>query len=173
MFEKFRSAIIGISLIVIMVGIGAYLMVQMGSGDKLFGGKDGSLPPVEFSALDRAFGEDSFLLCDEDMCPNAATDGPAPQFEVNAQTLRLAIVDYADNMPTINTFRFDPMNNQFDFTERLPGESLPSVVTVRIYDVNGYASKLAVYSRTPVGNTTARDHEERITRWLRMIEQRL
>jgi len=173
MFEKVRSAIIGISLIVVMVGIGAYVMVQMGSGESLFGGRGGSLPPVEFKALERPYDEASFLLCDKEMCANAATDGPAPRFEVDAQTLRLALIDFADNMPTVNTFRFDPVANQFDFTERLPGESLPSVITVRIIDVDGYSSKVAVYSRTPVGDSNAASHEERVTRWLRMIESRL
>ncbi|WP_262691953.1 hypothetical protein [Kordiimonas aestuarii] len=173
MFEKFRSAALALSVFVILLGIGAYVMVQMGGGDKLFGGKDGSLPPVDFGTLDRSFDDPSFLLCAKDVCPNADVDGPAPRFEVDAQALRLAIVDFADNMPTVSTFRFDPMNNQFDFTERLPGESLPSVITVRITDVDGYTSTLAIYSRTPVGNSSAADHEKRVTRWLRMIETRL
>ncbi|WP_417451870.1 hypothetical protein [Kordiimonas sp.] len=173
MFEKFRSAAIGVSVFVILLGIGAYMMVQMGGGDKLFGGKGGSLPPVDFATLERSFDEPSFLLCDRDICPNAEVDGPAPRFEAKAQTLRLAIVDFADNMPTVRTFRFDPANNQFDFTERLPGESLPSVITVQIRDIDGYSSALMVYSRTPVGDSAAEEHEERVTRWLRMIESRL
>ena len=106
MFEKFRSAAIALSVFVVLLGIGAYVMVQMGGGDKLFGGKEGSLPPVDFGVLDRSFDDPSYLLCAKNMCPNADVDGPAPRFDVPAQKLRLAIVDFADNMPTVNTFRF-------------------------------------------------------------------
>ncbi|WP_417464382.1 hypothetical protein [Kordiimonas sp.] len=173
MFEKFRSAAIGLSVLVILAGVGLYILVQTGGGDKLFGGKEGTLPPVDFATLSRAFDDPSYLLCDKELCKNAEVDGPAPQFEVDAQTLRLAIADYTDNMPTVRTFRFDPMANQFDFTERLPGESLPSVVTVRIIDKGNYASELVIFSRTPVGDSKAQHHEERVTRWIRMISSRL
>ncbi|WP_417459854.1 hypothetical protein [Kordiimonas sp.] len=173
MFEKFRSAAIGLSVLVILAGVGLYILVQTGGGDKIFGGKEGTLPPVDFHALNRAFDDPSYLLCSKDLCANAEVDGPAPRFEVDAQTLRLALADYTDNMPTVRTFRFDPMANQFDFTERLPGESLPSVVTVRIIDKGNYASEMVIYSRTPVGDSNAEDHEERVTRWIRMISSRL
>lgn len=173
MFEKFRSAAIGLSVLVILAGVGLYILVQTGGGDKIFGGKEGTLPPVDFSTLDRAFDDPSYLLCGKDLCPNAEVDGPAPSFEVNAQTLRLALADYTDNMPTVRTFRFDPMTNQFDFTERLPGESLPSVMTIRIIDKGNYASEMVMFSRKPVGESEAADHEERVTRWVRMITSRL
>ena len=172
MFEKFRAAALGLSVIVILGGILAYIMVQSGGG-KILGDPGGNLPPVAFETLERSFDAPSFLLCSKSLCKVAEADGPSQRFEVSAQKLRLAIVDFADNMPMIRTFRFDPVQNQFDFTERLPGETLPSVVTVRILETNPYSSELVIYSRTPLGQSNHEDHEERVARWLRLIESRL
>ncbi len=172
MFEKFRAAALGLSVLVILGGILAYIMVQSGGG-KILGDRGGNLPPVAFETLERSFDASSFLLCAKTLCLAAEVDGPAQRFEVDVQTLRLAIVDYADNMPTVRTFRFDPVLNQFDFTERLPGETLPAVITVRILDIDPYASELVIYSRTPLGDSSHEDHEERVARWLRLIRSRL
>ncbi|NVJ69740.1 MAG: hypothetical protein HWE08_05265 [Alphaproteobacteria bacterium] len=173
MLEKFRSLAIGLCLLAIAAGLAAYFMVQMGSGEKLFGGGSGTLPPVEFESLTYDGTEPGYLLCPDDLCTTATANGPAPRFEVNARTLRLALADYTDNMPTIRTFRFDPAANQFDFTERLPGESFPAVLTVRILDKGPYASELVIYSRKPVGDNEPGEHEKRVNRWINLLTSRL
>lgn len=173
MLEKFRSLAIGLCLIVIIFGLGAYVMVQTGGGEKLFGGSSGELPPVEFETLAYQGDEAGYLLCPDDLCQAANANGPAISFPVDAQKLRLAIADFSDNMPTIKLFRFDPAANQFDFTERLPGESLPAVLTVRVLPGDNYSSALAIYSRKPVGESEEGEHEKRVSRWVRLLNSRL
>lgn len=173
MLEKFRSLAIGLCLIVILFGLGAYFMVQMGGGENIFGGKSGDLPPVEFETLAFEAYEPGYLLCSKELCPKAIANGPTPRFPISAQQLRLAVVDYADEMPTVRTFRFDPVKNQFDFTDRLPGEAMPTVITIRILELNAYESALAIYSYKPVGDSTPADHEKLVNRWLSVLTSRL
>ncbi|NVJ99465.1 MAG: hypothetical protein HWE25_15035 [Alphaproteobacteria bacterium] len=169
MLEKFRSLAIGLCLIVILAGLGAYFMVQLGGGENIFGGKSGDLPPVEFETLTFESGDAGYLLCSQETCPAAIANGPSARFPVSAQKLRLAVADYADAMPTARTFRFDPIQNQFDFTERQPGQALPTVVTVKIQELNAYESALAIYSRKPVGDDSAEDNEKLVNRWISVL----
>ncbi|SDD82251.1 MULTISPECIES: hypothetical protein [Kordiimonas] len=173
MLEKFRSLAIGLCLFVIVIGLAVYFMVQIGGGDSLFGDESGTLETVEFETLPFDGDETGYLLCPGTLCKAATTNGPAARFEVDAGTLRLALADYVDNMPTIRTYSFDPVNNQFDFLERLPGESIPAVLTVRILDIDGYSSSLVIYSRKPIGDSKPGEHEKRVTRWLTILTSRL
>lgn len=173
MLERFRSAAIGLCLLVILGGLVAYFIVQSGGGEKLFGGGDGSLPPTDFTVLAEDGTTGAYLLCPQDLCQSSLANGPAPQFPVSAAILRQTIADYADNMPTIRTFRFDPVSSQFDFTERLPGESLPAVITVKVLPDSNYSSRLVIYSRKPLGENRDGEHQERVERWLRVIGDRL
>ncbi|TNE62266.1 MAG: hypothetical protein EP335_13285 [Alphaproteobacteria bacterium] len=173
MLEKFRSLAMGASLIVVLLGLAAFFLVQIGGGDKLFGGGDGSLEPVNFETLAYSPSDTGYLLCSPDLCQKAEADGNSELFNIDAQKLRTVVADYADHMPTVNTFRFDLITNQFDFTERLPGESYPSVVSVRITETTPLSSALAIYSYQPVGKSTSADHQERVERWIRLIRTRL
>lgn len=173
MLERFRSAAIGLCLLVILGGLMAYFIVQSGGGEKLFGGGDGTLPPTDFTVLAEDGTSGAYLLCPEDLCTNALTNGPAAQFPVSAATLRQTVADYADSMPTIRTYRFDPISGQFDFTERLPGQSLPAVITVKVLPDSNYSSRLVIYSRKPLGDNQDGEHQERVERWLRIISDRL
>ncbi|MFC4348936.1 hypothetical protein ACFO5Q_13870 [Kordiimonas lipolytica] len=173
MLEKFRSLAIGLCLFVIVIGLAVYFLVQIGGGDSIFGDESGTLETVEFETL--AFeGDDSgYLLCPATLCEAAITNGPAARFEVDARTLRLALADYVDGMPTIRTYGFDPVNNQFDFLERLPGESIPAVLTVRVIEIDNYTSALAIYSRKPIGDSKPGEHEKRVNRWLTILSSQL
>jgi hypothetical protein len=76
-------------------------------------------------------------------------------------------------MPTIRTYRFDPASGQFDFTERLPGEAIPAVITIKVMPVTDYSSQLVIYSRKPVGDSGPTEHQDRVDRWLRILGDRL
>ncbi len=173
MFDKIRSLLLGLSLITVAGLLALYLYVQMGKGEAIFGGGEGTLPPTNFAELTHPNGVDGYLLCSEDLCTKAEPDGPSPVFEVDATTLRQAIVDFTEDMPTIRTHRFDIRNSQFDFLERLPGEHLPTVISVRILSDTAYTSKLAIYCTKPIGDIGKEGHGDRIDRWLRLINSRL
>lgn len=169
MLDRFRSIVVGLSLIVIVALVSLYLVVQIGGGEDIFGESEGSLPPVDFGQLAYSADDNGYLLCPPDACGNAVADGVPPLFSVDAGRLRQLLVDFADSNPTVNTFRFDLRANQFDFTEKMPGQPFPAVVTIKIIEVDAYSSTAAIYSRQPVGSSDKADHMERVTRWLRVI----
>lgn len=169
MLDRFRSLAVGLSLIVLVGLLGLYFIVQMGGGEDIFGGREGNLPPVDFGQLDYSPEDNGYLLCPPEACGSAVADGVSPEFPVDAGQLRQLLADFADSNPTIDTFRFDLSANQFDFTERLPGQTFPAVVTIKVIAVDTYSSTIAVYSRQPVGSSAKSDHSDRVTRWLRVL----
>ncbi len=173
MLTKIRSLLLGLSLITVAGLLALYLYVQMGKGEAIFGGSDGTLPPTDFASLIHPSGDNGYLLCPTELCRNAEADGPAPLFEVGATILRQAIVDFTDDMPTIRTHRFDIRTSQFDFLERLPGEHLPTVISIRVLPDTAYTSRLAIYCTKPIGDIGRESHSERVERWVRLIGSRL
>lgn len=169
MLDKFRSFIIGLSLLVVLALVGLYFIVVIGSGEDVFGDKDGSLPKVDFGTLIYNADQNGYLACSPDYCPNAVADSPAALFEMSAPTLRQFMVDFADAQPMVDIFRFDLPTNQFDFTERLPGQTFPAVVTVKIIGTDPYSSTALLYSRQPVGDSEKSDHADRVARWQLML----
>lgn len=169
MLNKIRSLLLGLSLITIAGLLALYLYVQMGKGEAIFGGGEGTLPPTDFTALAHPNEYEGYLLCDESLCTGSQADGPAATFPVNSTALRQALVDFSDGMPTIRTHRFDIRNNQFDFLERFPGDPMPTVVSVRIIPDTAYNSKIALYIFKPIGDIGKESHPERADRWIRQI----
>lgn len=169
MLDRFRSLIIGLSLIVIVGLLALYFIVQIGGGEDVFGGKEGSLPPVNFATLEYEPEDNGYLLCAPGACGVATADSVSPTFGVDAGQLRQIFVDFADSNPTIQTFRFNLVENQFDFTERLPGNTFPAVITVKIQPIDAYSSTMSLYSRQPVGDSDKSDHADRASRWLRVL----
>lgn len=169
MLDKFRSFIIGLSLLVVLALVALYFIVVIGSGEDVFGDKDGTLPKVNFETLAYNPDQNGYLACGPDYCPNAVADSPAAVFEMGAPALRQFLVDFADAQPMVDVFRFDLPSNQFDFTERLPGQTFPAVVTVKIIGLDPYSSTALFYSRQPVGDSEKSDHVDRVTRWQLML----
>ena len=169
MLDRFRSLAVGLSLIVLVGLLGLYFIVQLGGGEDVFGGSEGNLPPVDFTSLDYSPEDNGYLLCPPEACGAAIADRVSPVFPVDAGQLRQVFADFADSNPTISTFRFDLVSNQFDFTERLPGQTFPAVVTVKIIRVDAYNATAAIYSRQPVGSSVKEDHIDRVDRWLRVL----
>lgn len=169
MLDRFRSIVVGLSVIVLVALVSLYLVVQIGGGEDIFGQSEGTLAPVDFEQLRYNADDTGYLLCSVDMCGQAVPDGPSPLFDVGPNRLRQIFIDFADTNPTVDTFRFDLRSNQFDFTEKMPGQPFPAVVTVKIIAVDDYSSTAAIYSRQPVGNSDKSEHMERVTRWLRVL----
>lgn len=169
MIEKFRSIVVGLSMIVLLGLVGLYLYVQVGGGEDVFGEGGGQLPAVNFKTLAYSGDSTGYLMCSIDLCENAISDAPSPIFQMDASRLRQLFIDFSDSNPVVKTFRFDLTTNQFDFTERLPGETFPAVVTVKIMPVDAYTSTAAIYSWQPVGDSARQDHADRVARWLRIL----
>ena len=173
MLEKIRSILVGLSLIVIASLLGLYLYVQMGKGEAIFGSKDSSLPPTNFEELTLNEPGSGYLLCPKSLCAKATTDGPAPVFSVSALELRAFIANYRDSLPTVTTHHINMRTSQFDFLERLPGQHLPALVSLRIIPGTQYNSQLAIFSNVPLGNAGDETDQERVERWVRQITRYL
>ncbi|MBL4838041.1 MAG: hypothetical protein JKY34_10730 [Kordiimonadaceae bacterium] len=169
MLEKIRSILVGLSLIVIAGLLGLYMYVQMGKGSDIFGSQAGALPATNFDTLAHPSSDTGFLLCPDDLCVAAETDGPAATFNVNATALRQALFDFRDSLPTVRNHHVNIRLNQFGFLERLPGEHLPALVSIRILPDTNYTSKIAIYSIMPLGDAGRETDQERVERWVRQI----
>ena len=173
MIEKLRSYLLMLSFIVIMGGLMLYMYVlASGDGGSLFGDGEGTLQPTNFETLAYNIGDNGYLLCDADLCANASADGSAEIFTISASQLVQLVADHSDVTPTVDTHNFDFRKNQFDFLERLPGETFPTVITVRVLPVNAFSSKMAIYSHKPVGSNSRETNQERTERWVSLLQER-
>ncbi|MCK0069105.1 MULTISPECIES: hypothetical protein [Kordiimonas] len=170
MLDKIRSALIGVSLFVILALGGLYMYVQIKGGDGLLGNEEGSLEPTNFSTLSHTTSDDGFLLCSPDICPNAEIDEIPETFQLSAAKLRQLVADFTDNYSNINTLSFNFAANQFEFTEKLPGKPFPTVVSVKIIEVTPYSSQLVIYAYRPVGDTSKAQNRETVERWLSLMQ---
>jgi len=171
MLNKVRTVLVGLSLFVLVGLLGMYLYVQMGRGDELFGDGKGALQPTSFETLVYPADQPGHLLCPATLCVKAEVDGIASDINMSTTQLRQKIADFADSMPTIRIHQFDIRKNQFEFLERMPGQHLPAVVSIRILPGTQYTSKVAIYSYQPLGDSTEEDHRERVERWLNHVSK--
>jgi len=173
MIEKIRSYLLTISFIVIAGGLMLYMYIlASGDGSSLFGDKEGTLQATNFEALVYQSDDKGHLRCDADMCTKANADAGAEIFNVGAGKLRQIVADHSDDAPLVETYNFDFRKNQFDFLERLPGETFPTVISVRISPVNAFSSKMALYVYKPVGSNSRETMEEKAERWISLLQQR-
>ncbi|GHF17007.1 hypothetical protein GCM10017044_09200 [Kordiimonas sediminis] len=170
MLEKFRSIVIGASVLVVVAGIGFYLFISMGGGSGLVGTEEGNFPSTDFQHLNYSPADTGFLLCDPLECPVAEADGASPVFPVSAQKLRLALLDFTDSQRTIQSRTIDIFNNKFEFTERDPGKQFPAIVSVQILEKGENQSMVLFYSYQPIGDSRSSDHADRSVRWMQMMQ---
>lgn len=166
MIEKLRSYLLIICVVVIALGLGLYVYVLSKGDGEVFGGSSGNLPPTSFETLAYQIGDEGYLLCSPNLCENADADGNSEKFDVDATTLRRIVADFTDADPTIKTQNFDFRISQFEFLERIPGQTFPSVISVRIVPETDYSSRLVFYSFKPVGKSADGEHRDRAARWL-------
>ncbi|MBL4790402.1 MAG: hypothetical protein JKY60_15635 [Kordiimonadaceae bacterium] len=171
MLEKVRSYLMLISFVVIAGLLGFYLYVLAKGDDLPFGSKKGALQPASFETINYKLGDDGFLLCPITLCKIADPDGDAEVFNLTPGKLRQVIADYSDYNPSVTLHNFDFGKNQFDFLERSPGETFPTVIAVRILNVAGtpYSSALAIFVSKPVGSRLKEKHAARADRWLAQL----
>ncbi|PCI62580.1 MAG: hypothetical protein COB37_06715 [Kordiimonadales bacterium] len=171
MLDKVRSYLMVISFVVIAGLLGFYLYVLAKGDDLPFGSKKGDLQPAKFETTEYQFGDEGFLLCPAVLCKSADPDGDAEIFNISASKLRQVIADYSDHNPSVELHNFDFGKNQFEFLERSPGETFPTVVSIRVLqDANlPNSSAVAVFIKKPVGSRIKEKHAARADRWLAQL----
>jgi hypothetical protein len=170
MLDKIRSYLLVLCVIVIAVGLMAYVYVLSKGDGELFGGGSGNLPPTDFETLSYSIEDTGYLMCSTSTCSAADSDENSARFEVDAVTLRQLVADFTDADANIRTKNFDFRKSQFEFLERLPGQPFPSVISVRIVAVDTYTSELVLYSFKPVGKSMDGEHTERAARWISSLQ---
>jgi len=172
MLEKIRSYLLMISFLVIAGGLMLYMYVLAKGDSGILGGKEGTLQPTDFASLSYSVGDTGYLMCSTPLCSVADPDANEELFNLDAGRLRQLVADYADSLPTVTVHSFDFRLSQFDFIERMPGKTFPTVISVRIIRDTDYSSKLAFYSYKPVGSSTANDHQQNAARWITDLHAR-
>lgn len=171
MLERARTWLIGLSLVIVFAGLG---YVFFGGGETP-GGNAGLLEPTNFQTL--THGPDSeitgFLLCASSLCEKSIIDGPAPTYTTSPSKVMAAIGEYADTIPFIRTHTVDLGQFQLEFLERLPSEISPSVVVVRLTQTSLGQTVVNLYSYKPLGDSERSDHEDRVQRWVKALDDRL
>lgn len=169
MLDKIRSALIGISLFVILALGGLYMYVQIKGGESFFGNNDGTLEATDFQTLVHPNDHNGFLVCSPDICPKAEIDEIPETFQISASKLRQLVADFTDNYSNINTLSFNFGTNQFEFTEKLPGKPFPTVISVKINELTPYSSQLIIYAYKPVGDSSRQQNRETVERWISLL----
>lgn len=173
MIDRIRRYIFWICGGVILFGALGYIFVLTGSGSSFFGDSEGTLKPTDFNSLSFTSSDNGYLLCDQSLCRSAEASAPMANLPANLRSVRLNLADFADDSPTIRFRSFDPVSNQFEFTERSPGRPLPAIISIKLIEGPNQTTNLAIYSYQPIGRSNKDDHKRRIERWLKIIGNRL
>jgi uncharacterized protein (DUF1499 family) len=133
----------------------------------VFGPPD--LGPVNFATLTRRRTPNDALACPEGFCGAAAVDLPSPAFPVPPERLRVIVADVAAAEPGVEQVGRDGLDDRYVVRTRLM--RFPDTVNVRIIDLTGGRSTLALYSRSQIGASDLGANKARIRRWLQRIEE--
>lgn len=171
MLDKIRSALIGVSLFVILALGGLYMYVQVKGGGSFFTSEEGTLEATNFATLIHPNDYEGFLVCTPDICPKAEIDEIPETFQLSPAKLRQLVADFTDSYHNINTLSFNFATNQFEFTEKLPGQPFPTVISVKIVEVTPYSSQLVIYAYKPVGSSSHEKNRNTVERWIGLLQQ--
>lgn len=165
--DTFVYTVITASVVVVLLGIMLIVFRDQLPLEGIFG--SGELPEVDFAALEVIPGEDHFLACPANACPNAVPDQMAEPFRLGVTELRDRLFAFVDRTKSITPQAYDFQNLQFDFAEYAPGRPFPDLVTVKLYDLGENRSAAAIYSRTLQGSDDTGENRKRVARWLRAL----
>ncbi len=130
----------------------------------------GKLEAINFETLEFEPGENHFLACPADYCLAATPDEVTQVYPVTVTTLRNRLLEFVDKLLRVDIKTMDIPNLQFDFLVYQGTNPFPDVVTVKLYDLGGSRSSVAIYSRTLKGENDKGANKARVMRWLRALE---
>ena len=166
--DRFVYGILGLSVLVMLAGV--LLTFNPSLTDKLrgvFGVTE--MGELDFETLVVDSTQDNYLLCPEDICLSATSNEPANVYRIKPSLIRQRLLAYADSRPYIKLRNIDMDLQQFEFTEQSPNMRLPDIITIRIIDIGGDSSMLAIYSRSVLDSGRPGTNEERVCRWLDIL----
>lgn len=166
--DRFVYGILGLSALVMLAGILLTLNPTLSSKLRdAFGITE--MGEIEFESLVVDITQDHYLICPDDICLRATSNELANVYRIKPSLIRQRLLAYADSRPNIKLRNIDMDLQQFEFTEQTPNMRLPGIITIRIIDIGGDSSMLAIYSRSVLDSGRPGTNEERVVRWLEIL----
>lgn len=152
--------------IVVILAVLAAAVVVLGQGGVL----DRMLPPgapapVDFATLTRPGSPNTYLVAPPG-ATRAAPDEAPPTFDVPAAQLGRRLLDAVAREPRVTQVWTSADRREFQFVQRSALMRWPDVVSVKLIDLDGGRSTLAIYSRSVYGYSDLGVNRARVRRWL-------
>lgn len=165
--DTMRLITIIASVVVLVIG---GLLLLPGPGQsirKLFG--PGEISAIDFAELVTTGETDEYLVCPLYLCLSTEPDAEPREFDVQANRLRAILLEYIDHQSSVKMLGFDPVHQQFDFSDQDPTMRLPDIITIKIIELGEQRSTLAIYSRSVSGFTRDGANKRRVDHWMNML----
>jgi len=163
--DHIRNAAIVLSALVAII---AGVVLIIGPDSLPVGDEDSALEAVDFESLRRPAGAEGYLACPPGLCALANPDIASPVLDIPPEQLQNRLLELIDRSPDTSIDHISPQTRQFRFLIRSPESPAPDVVSVKIFALEG-GSGIAIYSRTPVGDSDRQRHAARVTRWVAVL----
>ena len=163
--DKLVYGVLGLSVLIVLLGIVMTFNPETAGALKRFFTNDAG-QPVAFETLVVDATQDHYLSCPEDICLASSPDDTGKVYQIEPGLIRSRLLSYVDSRANIKLRDVNLEIMQFEFTEQSPNMRLPDLITVRIIDIGGGLSMLAIYSRSVLDSGRPGINRERVERWL-------
>ena len=123
---------------------------------------------IDFATLQRSRTANDYLLTTAGLS-SARSDGPAPEFELDADRLIAAFRAMARAQERCQETGFDPALRQAEFVQRSKLFRFPDTISARAVELVPGRTGLALYSRSKYGRRDFGVNRARVERWLGLL----
>jgi uncharacterized protein (DUF1499 family) len=152
--------------IVLLLAVLAAVLVGCSQGglmDRLL--SPGTPDPVDFAALTLPGTPNTYLVAPSG-ATKAAPHEPAPTFGMPAAQLKQRLLAAVAKEPRVEKTWESPDGLALQFVQRSALMRWPDIVSVKLIDLEGGRSTLAIYSRSVYGHSDLGVNKARVRRWL-------
>lgn len=157
----YRSAIL--AALVVMTG-----WFVWGRGD---GAVADAMP--DFATLSLRDQPNEYLMLPSGFVSIAIVHSRSPVFDIPPPALEDVALRIIRSQPRVREIAADTERRQYAFIQRTAWLRFPDTITVRIVEINGARSSLAIYSRSKFGHSDFGANRRRIEAWLAAIRAAL
>ena len=165
---KTASTLLLILAALAAAAVAAFLLAGPARVWRVFGDPD--LGPVVFETLQRRSTPNDALACPPAMCA-AAVDIISPRFAVSAADLRLAFARVMATEERIETVSRNDATLEDRYIQRSRLMGFPDTLNVKVIDLGGGQSGIALYSRSQLGKADIGVNKARLERLLAKLTQ--
>ncbi|MDX2223853.1 MAG: DUF1499 domain-containing protein [Rhodospirillaceae bacterium] len=129
----------------------------------------GKLDPIDFATLTPPGSPNTYLVAPPG-ATRAAPNEPAPEFDLPAGQLKARLLAAVDNEPRLEKVWESADGLALQFVQRSALMRWPDIVSVKLIDLGGGRSTLAIYSRSVYGYSDLGVNKARVQRWLAALK---